>query len=54
MAKARIWSSAPGIISLIFYLIAIAGAVLQFIFYYFKVVLPDYQTGNDIMDLIAF
>lgn len=56
MAKARIWSSGAGIISLLFYLAAIAGIVLQFIELY----LPQFQTvyladpANNIYVLIAF
>ena len=40
MAKARIWSSGAGILSLLFYLAALAGIVLQFIDLY----LPQFQT----------
>ncbi len=41
MAKARIWSSGAGIISLLFYAVALAGMVLQFLKFY----LPEFQNG---------
>jgi len=51
--KLRMWSSAAGFSALIFYLIGVAGAVLQFIDVYldgFK----DYMSGGDLMGLINF
>jgi len=56
MAKARIWSSGTGIISLLFFLAGVAGAVLEFIGYY----LPEFQDNYlnaptpDTIVLIAF
>lgn len=45
MAKARIWSSGAGIISLLFYVIALAGFVFQFLelylFEFQNTILPD-------------
>ncbi len=45
MAKARIWSSGAGIISLLFYIIALAGFVFQFLelylFEFQNSILPD-------------
>ncbi len=55
MAKARIWSSGAGIISLLFYLAAIAGTVLQFINWYLPQFQAEYLGGSgDIYVLIAF
>ncbi len=53
--KARIWSSAAGFSALIFYLIGVAGAVLQFI----QVYLPGFQQymatpQDNLIYLIAF
>ena len=46
MAKMRLWSTAPGIIALLFYLVAIAGAVLEFIDFYLPVVFATYQADT--------
>ena len=55
MAKARIWSSGAGIVSMLFYLVAIAGTVLQFINWYLPQFQSEYLGGaNDIYVLIAF
>jgi len=51
--KARIWSSAAGFSALIFFLIGVAGAVLQFISVYLPG-LEDYMGGGDIYGLINF
>lgn len=53
MPKVRIWSSAAGFSAMIFYLIGVAGAVLQFIAVYLPS-LQDYMGGGDLMGLIAF
>ena len=56
MAKAKIWSSGAGIFSLLFFLVAIAGAVLEFIDYYLPTFQNDYlnATTPEIIALIAF
>ncbi len=55
MAKMKLWSSAPGIIALLFYVAAIVGAVLEFIDFYLPDVLPGYQADStQIMLLIGF
>jgi len=47
MAKARIWSSGAGIISMLFYVIALAGFVFQFLELYL------YEFQNNILPDIA-
>ncbi|MHA1200300.1 MAG: hypothetical protein ACTSQF_13320 [Candidatus Heimdallarchaeaceae archaeon] len=46
MAKMRLWSSAPGIIALVFFLAAIAGAVLEFVNFYLPEVYATYQADT--------
>ncbi len=52
--KLRIWSSAAGFSALIFYLLGVAGAVLQFIYLYLPAFKDEYMTGGDVMYLIYF
>ena len=51
--KIRAWSSAAGFSAMIFYIIGVAGAVLQFIDVYLPG-LQDYMGGGDLMGLINF
>ena len=51
----RLWSTAPGLIALLFYVAAIVGAVLEFIDLYLPVALPAYQSDpSAIINLIGF
>ena len=52
--KVRVWSSAAGFSALIFYLIGVAGAALQFIYAYLPGFQDEYMVGGDTMYLIYF